>query len=84
MARGGVSVMRPARQKPAVIEIVRRGRTIAYDLADFKDWAILFENMVLEIKARDGVTTYWPLDSITCWRVRDPAAAISPLNIPGA
>ncbi len=58
------------RARPAVIEVVRRAKTFTYDLADFKDWALLFDNAVLEIKCRDGVTSYWPLDSITCWRVR--------------
>lgn len=56
--------------RPAVIEVTRRGKVFAYDLANFKDWGILFENTVLEIKTRDGVTTYWPLDSVTCWTVR--------------
>ena len=58
------------RARPAVIEIVRRGKAFAYELADFKDWGILFDNAVLEIKAREGGTYYWPLDSITYWRVR--------------
>lgn len=62
--------MAQIRSKPAVIEVIRRGKLFAYDLADFKDWGILFENTVLEIKARDGATYYWPLDSITYWRVR--------------
>ncbi len=62
--------MPPARSRPAVIEIVRRGKTFAYDLADFKDWALLFDNAVLEVKCRDGISTYWPIDSITYWRVR--------------
>lgn len=62
--------MPQARARPATIEVVRRGKTFSYDLADFKDWALLFDSAVLEIKGRDGLTTYWPLDSITCWRVR--------------
>jgi hypothetical protein len=64
VARG----LAPAR--PATVELVRRGKVFTYELADFKDWALLFDNAVLEIRARDGTTSYWPLDSITCWRVR--------------
>jgi len=58
------------RFRPAVIEVVRRGKVFAYELADFRDWGILFENTVLEIKSRDGTAHYWPLDSITFWKVR--------------
>ncbi len=56
--------------KPATVELIRRGKSFTYELADFKDWALLFDNAVLEIRARDGATYYWPLDSITYWRVR--------------
>lgn len=56
--------------RPAVIEVVRRGKCFTYELADFKDWGVLFDSTVLEIKARDGMTTYWPLDAVTFWRVR--------------
>lgn len=51
------------------MELTRRGKVFIYELADFKDWALLFDNTVLEIRGRDGTSTYWPLDSITCWRV---------------
>lgn len=56
--------------RPAIIDVIRRGKIFTYELADFKDWALLFDNAVLEVKSRDGLTTYWPLDSITYWRVR--------------
>ena len=59
-----------ARPKPATVEVMRRGKLFTYELADFKDWALLFDNMVLEVRSRDGIATYWPLDSITYWRVR--------------
>ena len=55
----------------AVIEVTRRTKTYSYELADAKDWALLFDNMVLEVKARGGVATYWPLDSVTMWTVRE-------------
>ncbi len=56
--------------KPATIEVIRRTKVFTYELADFKDWALLFDNTVLEIRSRDGVAHYWPVDSITYWRVR--------------
>ena len=62
--------MPSAKARPALIEVTRRGKSFAYELADFKDWGILFENTVLEIRAKSGVTYYWPLDSVTLWTVR--------------
>lgn len=54
---------------PAKIQVIRRGKTNEYALADQTDWALLFDNAVLEIRASDGATYYWPLDSITLWKV---------------
>lgn len=62
--------MPQARPTPATIDVVRRAKVFTYDLADFKDWALLFDNAVLEIKSRDGTAHYWPIDSLTYWRVR--------------
>ncbi len=62
--------MAQLKSRPAIIDVIRRGRQLTYELADFRDWALLFDNAVLEIKTRDGPTYYWPLDSITYWRVR--------------
>lgn len=56
-------------RKPVKIMVIRLGKTSTYDLDDFTDWALLFDNAVLEIKAADGATYYWPLDSITLWKV---------------
>lgn len=61
--------MAASKKKPVKILVIRRGKTNAYDLADHTDWALLFDNAVLEIKATDGCTYYWPLDSITLWKI---------------
>ena len=57
---------------PATIQVIRAGKTHEYQLADSKDWGIIFED-VLEIKAADGCSYYWPLDSVTLWKVKDNA-----------
>lgn len=56
-------------KKPVKLLVIRLGKTNTYDLADHTDWALLFDNAVLEIKATDGAAYYWPLDSITLWKV---------------
>ena len=61
---------RAPKPRPATLTVYRRGKSHPYELADFRDWAILFENTVLEIKPVDGPTCYWPLDSITYWSVK--------------
>lgn len=58
---------------PAILQVIRRGKTNEYELADSKDWGIIFEN-VLEIKAADGAHYYWPLDSVTLWKVKENAS----------
>lgn len=62
--------MRAVKSKPVTLQLMRRGKILSYALADSKDWGILFDNVVLEIKGLDGVTYYWPLDSITYWSVQ--------------
>lgn len=57
------------KKQPIQLLVIRRGKTNQYDLADNTDWALLFDNAVLEIKSTDGATYYWPLDSITLWKV---------------
>lgn len=59
-----------AKKKPAVLKVIRLGKTSEYQLADEKDWALLFEDTVLEIKAADGCKYYWPVASITLWTVK--------------
>lgn len=61
-------------RKPATIEVVRRGKTFIYDLADEKDWGLAFDNYVLSIDAADGTKYYWPLESITLWKVKTKEA----------
>lgn len=61
--------MATKQKRPATIHVVRRGKTFSYDLADEKDWGIAFENTVLSIDAADGSKYYWPLDSVTLWKV---------------
>lgn len=56
-------------KRPACIEVIRRGKTFLYDLDDEKDWGIAFDNLVLSIDASDGAKYYWPLDSVTLWKV---------------
>lgn len=56
-------------KRPAFIEVVRRGKTFRYDLDDEKDWGIAFDNLVLSIDAADGAKYYWPLDSVTLWKI---------------
>lgn len=58
------------RPKPATISVVRRGKTFEYSLADEKDWALMFNETVLEIRSADKATYYWPLDSVTLWVVK--------------
>jgi len=49
---------------------MRRGKTFTYQLADTLDWAVLFENTVLEVKSvKPAGRFYWPLDSVTQWKV---------------
>ena len=59
-------------KSPATIQVIRAGKTNEYQLADAKDWGIIFDD-VLEIRSSDGCTYYWPLLSITLWKVREHA-----------
>lgn len=58
---------------PATIQVIRAGKTSEYQLADSKDWAVIFDD-VLEIKAIDGCSYYWPLLSVTLWKVKEHVA----------
>lgn len=53
---------------PVKIQVIRRGKTSEYHLAAETDWSI-WQDTILQINAIDGVKYYWPLDSITLWRV---------------
>lgn len=53
--------------EPTLLQVIRLGKTYSYDLADKLDWAVLFDNAVLEVKTKEGKTHYWPLDSVTQW-----------------
>jgi hypothetical protein len=60
--------MPTSKLKPAMVTIyLGKGEPEVHQLADFKDWAVIFED-VLEIKARDH-THYYPLDSVRKWIV---------------
>ena len=59
---------RDLKKRPAKVQIIRMGKTSEYTLADETDWAIVFED-VLEIRATDGSKYYWPLASVTLWKV---------------
>lgn len=62
---------------PVTLTVLRRGKTFAYELADNLDWAILFENTVLEIKSvQPAGKFYWPIDSVTLWKV-EPKSSLS-------
>lgn len=58
---------KPRTPEPTLLQVVRLGKTYAYELNDKLDWAVLFDNAVLEIKTSSGKTHYWPLDSVTQW-----------------
>lgn len=53
--------------EPTLLQVIRLGKTYSYELSDKLDWAVLFDNTVLEIKTTQGKTHYWPLDSVTQW-----------------
>lgn len=62
--------------EPVTLSVIRRGKTHDYQLADAMDWAVIFDT-VLEIKSVDPVGKfYWPLDSVTLWKV-------TPLSLSG-
>ena len=65
--------MAPKPKTPATIQVIRAGKTNEYQLADSKDWAVIFDD-VLEIKATDGCCYYWPLPSLTLWKVKEHVA----------
>jgi hypothetical protein len=60
--------MAPSKKRPAKIQVIRRGKTYEYALADETDWAIWQDN-ILQINAADGAKYYWPVDSVTLWKV---------------
>ena len=61
--------------EPVTLSVVRRGKTFTYELADHLDWSVLFENTVLEVKSiQPAGRYYWPLDSVTLWKVEAKAA----------
>ena len=65
-----------AKKEPGVIKVIRRGKTFEYSVADCSaDWEVLFENTVLAIRATNGCSYYWPLDSVTLWIIQS-----QPLN----
>jgi hypothetical protein len=56
--------------EPVTITVVRLGKSYSYQLADMMDWAVLFENEVLEVKSAKPLGRfYWPLGSVTFWKV---------------
>ncbi len=57
------------RVMPAVIEIWGACSMARYELADTKDWSILYDT-VLEIKTKDDGTHYYPIDELLKWVVR--------------
>lgn len=62
--------MAAVRPRPVTITVqLGKADTDSHLLADCKDWAVIFEN-VLEIKTSDGVH-YYPLDSIRKWSVKN-------------
>lgn len=62
--------------EPVTLSVIRRGKTFSYELSDKMDWSVLFENTVLEVKPKGGALYYWPLDSVTLWKV-EPLASLS-------
>jgi len=56
-------------KQPCIVSVTRKGKIIPYELSDDKDWAVLFDSTVLEIKEKTGEVHYWPLDSIDSWDV---------------
>ena len=65
-----------AKAKPVTLSVVRRGKTFSYELAGEMDWAVIFDT-VLEVKsAKPAGKYYWPLDSVTLWKV-EPVTALS-------
>lgn len=71
------------KRKPAKIIIeVSDADPITHNLADYRDWGIMFEN-VLEVRTEDDAY-YYPLDSVKAWTVRRVGAKIahfSPVEI---
>ncbi len=58
----------PSKLKPVTVTVhLGKGEPEVHALADSKDWAVIFED-VLEIKA-PGQTHYYPLDAIRKWTV---------------
>ncbi len=55
------------KSEPTQLQVIRRGKVTSYELADKLDWAVLFDNAVLEIRTAGGPVHYWPLDSLTQW-----------------
>jgi len=61
--------MSAAKHKPATVTVhVGQGEPEIHTLADFKDWAVIFDD-VLEVKTREQ-THYYPLESLRKWTVR--------------
>jgi hypothetical protein len=54
---------------PAVVSVFLEGPTEVFEVADTKDWAVIFDD-VLEVKAKDGTTHYFPLPCVKKWTVR--------------
>ncbi len=55
--------------KPVTVTVhIGKGEPEVHALADSKDWAVIFED-VLEVKAGE-VTHYYPLDAVRKWTVR--------------
>lgn len=54
---------------PVVIEIWGAASMERHELADEKDWSIMWDT-VLEIKTKDGAKHYYPVDELLKWVVR--------------
>ena len=69
-----------AKQKPGpvTLSVVRRGKTFAYHLASEMDWAVIFDT-VLEVKSSEPAGKfYWPLDSVTLWKIETCSQSNAP------
>jgi len=58
-------------KKPVILQLLHGNADIAYDLSDEKDWALLYDESILEIKDTTGAAHYWPVSAVTRWIIRE-------------
>jgi len=65
-----VSAIGSKKKKEHIVRVYFANEELVHLVKSDKDWAVLFDHAVLEIK-QESIITYYPIDGITKWTVEE-------------